>query len=141
MDMIATYQGVVHNFECDAHGHLQPRFFMGRFSDSIPNLLVLTSGRNRGEPGSTGGAALEYRLVYRKFPHSGDVLCIRSGLKSIAEKTYVWTHWMFDAETGDCVATSEAVAVAMDLETRKAIAIPPDLRTRLEALRINGLSV
>lgn len=140
MGLMATYMARVRSQECDRFGRMQARFFMARYSDSIPNLLALTSGRNRGEPGSTGGAALEYRLIYRKFPRAGDILCIRSGLKSIAEKTYVWAHWMFDAETGECVATSEAVAVAMDLETRKAIPIPPELRARLEALRIGGLS-
>ena len=141
LNMVATYQGAVHARECDAQGYLQPRSFMARLSDSIPNLLVLTSGRNRGEPGSTGGAALEYRFIYRKFPRVGDLLCIRSGLRSIAEKTYVWAHWIFDAETGECVGTAEAVAVAMDLTTRKAIAIPPELRERLEKLIVPGLTI
>jgi acyl-CoA thioester hydrolase len=141
LKMVATYQGRVHARECDAHGFLEPRYFMARLSDSIPNLLFLTSGRNRGEPGSAGGAALEYRFIYRKYPRSGDLLCIRSGLRSIAEKTYVWAHWMFDVETGQCVGTAEAVAVAMDLATRKAIVIPPELRERLDELIVPGLTV
>jgi len=141
LKLIATYQGVVRQQECDAYGYLQPRFFMARVSDSIPNLLVQTSGRNRGEPGSTGGAALEYRFIYRKFPRAGDLIAIRSGLRSVGEKTYVWAHWMFDVETGEAVATSEAVAVAMDMTTRKAIVLPPELRARLEPLVITGLTI
>jgi acyl-CoA thioester hydrolase len=59
----------------------------------------------------------------------------------VSSKTYVWCHWLFDAETGECFATAEAVAVAMDLTERKAIEIPPDMRARLEALIVPGLSV
>lgn len=141
LKLIPTQEGVVKPQECDTGGRLHPRYFMARVSDAIPNLLVLTSGRNRGEPGSVGGAALEYRFVYRKYPRAGDIVCVRSGLRSVAEKTYIWAHWMFDVETGDCLATAEAVAVAMDMQTRKAIAVPPELRARLEALIVPGLSV
>ncbi len=71
----------------------------------------------------------------------GDVLVLKSGLKSVGQKTYIWCHWLFDAESGACFATAEAVAVAMDLATRKAIEIPPDMRKMLEALVIPDLGV
>ena len=47
---------------------------------------------------------------------------MRSGLRAIGGKTYQWVHWLFDVESGEAIATCEAVAVAMDLTTRKAIA-------------------
>lgn len=141
LKLIPTYEGVVRPWECDARGEMQPRFFMARVSDAIPNLLVQTSGRNRGEGGPVGGAALEYRFIYRRRPRPGDVICVRSGLRSLGSKTYVWAHWLFDVETGEAVATAEAVAVAMDLTTRKAIALPGELRTLLEPLVIEGLSI
>jgi acyl-CoA thioester hydrolase len=141
LKLIPTFQGIARAQECDVNGTLQPRFFMARVSDAIPNLIVQTSGRNRGEPGSTGGAALEYRFVYRAFPRADTLIAIRSGLKSVAEKTYAWVHWLFDVETGEAFATAEAVAVAMDMQTRKAIAIPPDMRARLETLIVPGLGV
>ena len=141
LGMIATYQGVVRPSECDSHGEMLPRYFMARVSDAIPNLLVQTSGRNRGDGGNTGGAALEYRFLYRQRPRAGDVVAVRSGLRAIGAKTYIWAHWLFDVETGQAIATSEAVAVAMDMTTRKAIALPDELRARLEPLMIEGLTV
>jgi acyl-CoA thioester hydrolase len=48
---------------------------------------------------------------------------------------------MFDAESGECIATAEAVAISMDLAERKAIEIPPHMRADLERLVIPGLSV
>ena len=141
LGLIHTYQGVVRTSDCDANGEMLPRFFMARLSDSIPNLLVQTSGNNRGEGGNVGGAALEYRFFYRSRPRAGDILAVRSGLRAVGAKTYVWAHWLFDVETGEAAGTAEAVAVAMDLQTRKAIALPDALRARLEPLLIEGLTV
>jgi acyl-CoA thioester hydrolase len=140
MNMITTYRGAVHPEFCDRAGFMTPRHYMGRVSDAIPNLLAQMRNEDRSKS-QTGGAALEYRFVYREPAREGDVLVLKSGLKSVGEKTYIWCHWLFDAESGDCFATAEAVAVAMDLATRKAIEIPPDMRKHLESLVIPGLSV
>ncbi len=139
MNLVTTFRGTVLAEHCDATGYMTPRHYMGRVSDAIPNLLVQTSGQDRSS-GSTGGAALEYRFVYRRPARDGDRLVLKSGLKSVSSKTYVWCHWLFDGETGECLATAEAVAVAMDLATRKAIEIPDELRTQLEKLVVPGLS-
>ena len=140
MGLITTYRGTVLPEFCDRAGFMTPRHYMGRVSDAIPNLIAQTNGTDRSAS-ATGGAALEYRFIYREPAREGDVLVLKSGLKSVGAKTYVWCHWLFDAETGGCIATAEAVAVAMDLATRKAIDIPPDMRKGLEALVIPDLSV
>jgi acyl-CoA thioester hydrolase len=140
MGLITTFRGAVLPEHCDRSGYMTPRHYMGRVSDAIPNLLAQTSGQDRSS-GNIGGAALEYRFIYRDFAREGDVLILKSGLKSVSSKTYVWCHWLFNAETGDCFSTAEAVAVAMDLTERKAIEIPAEMRTRLEGLVVPGLSV
>lgn len=139
--MLPTFQGQVQMPWCDAQGFLTTRHFMGLVSDAIPNLLAQTRGEDRSSTPTVGGAALEYRFVYRKAPKAGDLMVLRSGLKSIADKTYTWCHWMFDLATGEALATAEAVAIALDLKTRKAIAIPDDMRAGLEKLVIPGLGV
>lgn len=139
--MLRTWQGVVSSAQCDAAGFLTDRHFMGIVSDSIPNLLAMTSGSDRSKADNVGGAALEYRFVYRGHPQAGDVLTLRSGLKQVSSKTYTWCHWLFDLETGAAVATAEAVAIALDLEARRAIPIPDAMRADLEARVIPGLGV
>lgn len=133
-----TFRGAVLPEYCDAHGYMSVRHYMGRVSDAIPNLLAMR-GEDRSSSGR-GGAALEYRFVYRAPAAEGDLLVVKSGLKSVGKKTYVWSHWLLDGETGECFATSEAVAIAMDLTTRKAIDIPPDMREKLESRIVPGLS-
>ena len=139
--MFATYQATVEDEQCDAAGWITTRNYMGAVADSIPNLLLSLTGVDRSAGGKTGGAALEYRFVYHSVPRAGDVLTLRSGLRAVGSKTYTLCHWLFDLATGDAVATAEAVALAMDLETRRAIAIPDDLRRRLLSLVIPGLSL
>jgi acyl-CoA thioester hydrolase len=139
LGLITTFRGAVLTEHCDANGFMTPRHYMGRLSDTIPNLIAQTRGEDRSSSGR-GGAALEYRFVYRAAAADGDLLVVKSGLKSVGAKTYVWSHWLLDGETGECFATAEAVAVAMDLTTRKAIEIPPDMRVVLESLVVPGVS-
>jgi acyl-CoA thioester hydrolase len=139
LGMLRTWQGRIDAAQCDPSGRLTPRHFMGIVSDSIPNLLALTGGADRSRTPGVGGAALEYRFVYRGTPRVGDVLTLRSGLKQVSAKTYVWCHWLFDLATGDAVATAEAVAIALDLEKRRAIPLPEALRADLEARVIDGI--
>jgi acyl-CoA thioester hydrolase len=140
LNLFHTYQGVVMPQDCDTFGYMMTRAYMGRVSDAIPNLLAQLIGRDRGQS-DVGGAALEYRFVFRKAAQVGDVLGLRSGLKSVGGKTYTFVHWLFDLDTGDIVATAEAIAVSLDLTARKAIEIPPEMRAQLEKHLVAGLSV
>ena len=139
LGLMTTFRGAVLHEHCDAQGYMLTRHYMGRVSDAIPNLLLAMRGEDRATSGR-GGAALEYRFVYRAPATEGDLLVVKSGLKSVGAKTYVWSHWLLDGETGECFATAEAVAVAMDLSTRKAIEIPSDMRALLESRIVPGLS-
>lgn len=140
MGMKTTLRRHVTEDLCDAQGFMRVQNYMGSVSDAIPNLLVQTTGKSR-DAGTTGGAALEYRFVYRKPVRAGDLLAVMSGLKSVGQKTYVWCHWLFDTDTGDCFATAEAVAVSLDLVQRKAMDIPPGMRETLDGLVIEGISI
>lgn len=140
LGLVTTYRGAVLAEHCDAAGYLTVRHQMGRVSDAIPNLLAQTRREDRSASG-IGGAALEYRFVYRTPARAGDLLILKSGLKTVSAKTYSWCHWLFDVESGECVATAEAVAVSMDLAARKAIEIPAAMRAELERMIVPGLSV
>lgn len=137
--MLSTWKGPVLPRMCDGNGRLVTEAHMGIVSDAIPNLLVHLTAEDRSES-SLGGAALEYRFVYRRSAAEGDLLELRSGIKAVSTKTYQFGHWLFDAATGECVATAEAVAVLLDLEARKAVVIPEASRAVLERHVIPGLS-
>ena len=46
-----------------------------------------------------------------------------------------------DPETGGPWATSQVVAITLDLEARKAVAAPPEMLDELEKIAPRGLSI
>lgn len=140
LGMVTIFRGQVTPAQVDVEGRFARRQAMGVISDGIPNLLAQIRGDDRSKNPSEGGAALEYRFVYREPLHVGDLIVVMSALKEVKEKTYTWCHWMFDGESGKAVASAEAVAIALDLETRKVIPIPDGMRGMLEKKVIAGLS-
>ncbi len=140
LGLLTTLRGLVTQDLCDGFGFMKVQNYMGRLSDSIPNLLAQTLSRSR-DGTDAGGAALEYRFIYHRPAAEGDLLVVRSGMKSVGTKTYVWCHWIFDAESGECFATAEAVAVSLDLVQRKAMDIPPQTRALFQSLIVPGISL
>jgi acyl-CoA thioester hydrolase len=140
LGLMLTQQGAVEPQECDARGVMVTRAIIGRVSDSLPNMVAKTRGADRSTAG-TGGAALEYRLIYHATPRQGDLLALRAGIKSIGAKAFIWGHWLFDRESGEAVATTEAVAVTFDLETRKSLPLSAATRKSLGKFLVPELSV
>jgi len=137
-------RGVVSAAHCDVFGRMACEMFIGRVSDSVSNLL---SPWRRSLPPAgaaatrVGGAVLEYRLVYRRWPRAGDRLTVRSSLGAATEKTHSFIHWIIDPESGVAWCTCEALAVTLDLDARKIIRSPPERLAALQRLVPSGLSV
>jgi len=130
-------RGIIGHDECDATGLLLPHHYIGRVSDGMPNLWAFLNEATDLEArqnGDLGGAALEYRLRIHTPLRSGHVFAHMSGVRSLGNKTQNMAHVVIDETTGRCAATAEAVGVAMDLNSRKAVPISPERRRRLEAL-------
>ena len=119
--------GAVMPADCDVFGRMRPDVFIGRVSDGIPRLgVALREGLPLEEtfrPKGVGGAVLEYRIAYHAWPRAGDRYEIRSGLADVDARTQKFVHWMLDPDTGQAWGTSEAVAIALDLEARKILPI------------------
>lgn len=140
-------RGIVLPAHCDPAGRMMPEMFLGRVSDSIGHLLrpwreeVGKEAAARGETVRMGGAVLEYRLVYRRWPKAGDRFVIRSGRGFQKEKVHSFVHWVLDPDSGEAWATTEAVAVALNLETRKILSATPELMASLAKVAPAGLTV
>ncbi len=121
--------------QCDAFGHMRGEHFVGRVSDSVPNLLAQwrqdAAAANNGA-GAPAGAVVEARFVYRRFPSPGDLIEVFSGVAEVGEKTLRLRHWLCDPVTGAAWASMEAVALTFDTATRKAIAPSPEARAHMQ---------
>ena len=126
---------------------MMPEHFIGRVSDSVPNLMaawrdeVAKAAEAKGEKVRSGAAVLEYRLKYRAWPKAGDIVEVRTGLGKVMPKVHSLVHWIMDPRTGKAWCTSEAVAVTFDLDTRKVIQANPEHMALLEERAVRGLSI
>ena len=135
--------GTVPPEHCDPFGRMVAPRFIGRMSDSVPNLLFKwreeIGEQNGGK--QIGGAVVEYRLIYRKWPRAGDLLQIHTSFGSATEKTHSLVHWVMDPVTGDAWLTCCAVAVTFDLELRKIVPAAPEHLDILKSLAPEGLTM
>lgn len=135
--------GVVPARHCDMHGRMETPWFMGRISDSVPNLLYNWRNDVTKAAGGkrTGAAVLEYRMVYRAYPKPGDALEVYSAFNRAEEKIHSLVHWIVDPVSGKAWLTSEAVAVTFDLDTRKIINTQPEHIEMLGKIAPRGLQI
>ncbi len=127
--------------QCDALGRLRGEHFVGRISDSVPNLLAPWRQAAASDGVQPAGAVVEARFVFRRFPRAGELIEVRSGIVEIGEKTLRIVHWILDPETGAAWASMEAVALTFDVNTRKALTPGADARARVSTLVVAGLRV
>ena len=131
-EFIEIYRGAVMPWECDDFGHMNTRFYMSRFSDGAGHLWQAI-GFNKATmmEKRRGTVVLELRLNYLREVSSGTMLIAKSTLTRVEGKTLTFVHYMFDAETGEAVATGEVIAVMLDLDARKTVPFTDEERATL----------
>ncbi|MEQ8483183.1 MAG: acyl-ACP thioesterase [Pseudomonadales bacterium] len=130
-------RGVIGADECDASDHVLPHGYIGRISDGMPNLWAFMNAdaeRAARATGALGGAALEQRLVMHRPLMRGSIYTQLSGVRSLGNKTQHMSHLIYDHVRDAFAASADAVGVAMDLSTRRAVPISAERRARLEPL-------
>ena len=134
-DSQLSYRGTVSPAQCDHMGHMNVTFYVQKFDEAVWQLLAglgLTGARMRDE--HIGMAAVEQHLIYKRELRAGDCVSIRSGLLEIRDKSLRMWHEMRDDVTGELCASMEVVGVHIDAVTRKARALPSDIRERAQSL-------
>ena len=136
MGFVEIGRGVISAPECDANGELEPFQYIGRISDSVLNLwaqFLTPEELSRRSHGVEGGVLVELRLAIHAPLRAGSRFTIQSGIAAVGRKTQHLVHLIYDEESGRCAATSQGLAVAMDLASRKSIELPEPRRRRIEA--------
>ena len=134
---LVSFCGLAFKKNCSEVNILNAADYMGVVSSGVPHLL-LKGGHSIQETG-IGGAAIEYEFRFNKFVKQGTGLLLKSGLRSIAEKTYIWTHWLIELGTNSLIATADSVIITMDLKSRKSVPIPEKMRVKLKDLLIKSI--
>ncbi len=133
---VETYRGTVFPWECDWNGHMNVRFYVGKFDEGTWQLMAaLGASRDELKRRRMGAMAVSQTIQYRRELHPGDTVAVRSTVREIGRSSCRFRHRMIETASGDVAAEMEIVGVFVDLDSRQAKAIWPELRSRAEALK------
>ncbi|MFT4819705.1 MAG: acyl-CoA thioester hydrolase [Candidatus Azotimanducaceae bacterium] len=133
-------EGIVLPEDCDESGRVKedvdPMFIMFRPQPG-EDLKNMGPPLQRDEQGRRYSfAMMEIRNINWHQPRLGDTILSMSADITFGDK---WRHtrrWIFTKETGLLLGISDHAAVCMDLDARKAISIPAELRESMQRLSL-----
>lgn len=83
-----------------------------------------------GPNGETlGWATMETRVGIVRLPELGAKIQSFGAVTAVSAKTTQMSMWAYNLDTGDLLVSFEVVSVLFDVEARRAISIPADLRS------------
>lgn len=125
---------------CDEHGVLVSASAMmfGGFRPPSPEEMKtfgpMTFQTEEGH--RVGWASLETRMVRVSPARAGDQLCSIGAEIGMHHKVRHTRRWLFNVTTGRLVTLNDNVNIALDLDARRAIDIPPSIRRQIEARHV-----
>lgn len=132
--LVPIYHGIITPAQCNVYGWMTQPHYMGRYSDGGGHLWnAVGMDRQSLNAMGVGVALLENNQRYLQPLRPGTLITVASGIRTLARKTTGFAHYMFNAETGTLVATSEATAILLDLNARRSVEFTQDQWSKLEA--------
>ncbi len=128
--MILCNKSVAHPWQCDVMGHLTTRFYMEMFDDASYHFLNAALDWSPAKTGGLGWADVKHTIEYLDEVGPGDLLEIYGGLLKIGGKSITIKYEMRNFVRANVAANLESVSVYFDLQQRKAVSIPDDLREK-----------
>ncbi len=140
LKLLNTITSFIPPTHTSADGLAQPHYAIYAAMSSYLELMAQVKPIENFDLAKVGHASVEFFAVYGKIPREGDVLTLRGGLSALDRKTFNWCKWVFDAETGEYRAGVEVTQLLFDLEARRAMDMPEQLRASLAPLVRPGLT-
>jgi acyl-CoA thioester hydrolase len=121
-DTLLTYRGTVYPWHCDHVGHMNVMWYVGKFDEAswqLFNMLGLSAAYLRSA--QRGMAAVDQQISYLQELHAGAVVCVRSRVLEIKERSIRFEHEMVDESSGAVAARTTLKAVHLDALARKSV--------------------
>ena len=132
---IETYRGTVFPWECDVNGHMNVRFYVGKFDEGTWQFMAqIGASRDELKRRNCGPMAVSQNIAYKRELMPGDTVVVRSSVSALGKTSCRFRHVMTDTATGEVAAEMEIVGVFVDLAQRKPMPLWPELRAKAEAL-------
>jgi acyl-CoA thioester hydrolase len=121
-EALLTYRGTVYPWHCDHVGHMNVMWYVGKFDEAswqLFNTLGLSASYLRGA--QRGMAAVDQHISYIQELHAGAVVCVRTRVLEVRERSLRFEHEMVDEGSGTVAARTTLKAVHLDAQVRKSV--------------------
>jgi acyl-CoA thioester hydrolase len=138
-DTLLTYRGTVYPWHCDHVGHMNVMWYVGKFDEAswqLFNMLGLSAAYLRSA--QRGMAAVDQQISYLQELHAGAVVCVRSRVLEIKERSIRFEHEMVDESSGAVAARTTLKAVHLDALARKSVPFADAVVAKARALIAPG---
>lgn len=105
--------------------HVVPMLIWGGTPPDGSEKQLVHTGPN-GE--NVGWATMETRVGIGRLPDLGTRIQSFGATTAMADKTTQMSMWSFDVDTGELLVSFEVVSVLFDIDARRAMSIPDELR-------------
>jgi acyl-CoA thioester hydrolase len=125
---------VVLPLHCDGYGHMNVRHYAAFFDDAGWHMLAM-AGISLAEVKRSGLGTVMASLTI-EFHHeitAGQLALIRGAFTRVGTKSFSHELRLYEADSMTHCATQKSVEVCFDTRERKGIALPEDLKRKLEA--------
>jgi acyl-CoA thioester hydrolase len=129
------YRAIVMPAHCDIYGHMNVRHYAACFDDAgwhFPRMagFSLEEFRSRG----LGTVVATLTLQFHHEIRAGQLILVRGALERVGTKSFGHEMRLYEADSMAHCATQNTVEVCFDTKLRKAVALPEDIKARLQGI-------
>jgi len=141
VSFIETYRAAVAPADCDVLGHMNISRYFQACSDGVlsfqTRLGLGISDIRHGRRLSL--AAVRVESDFKSEIMAGEVISLRTGVEEIGGKTILLRHRLYRVEADVLAFDTKFRCALLDLEQRRAVAIPDDVRAKAQEYLIADL--
>ena len=120
---------------CDTYGHMNVRNYAAFFDDAGWHILgmagiSLSEVRRRG----LGTVMATMTIDFHHEITAGQLALVKGALTRVGTKSFGYELRLYEADAMTHCATEKAVEVCFDTKDRKGVALPEDVKKKLETL-------
>lgn len=129
------YRNVVMPAQCDIYGHLNVRNYAAFFDDAgwhFPAMagVKLAEIRARGLGTVMATLTIEFHHEIR----AGELALIKGAITRVGTKSFSHEMRLYEADSMTHCATQKSVEVCFDTAKREGVALPEDVKAKLQAI-------
>ena len=138
MPFIETYRAVIAPSDCDHLGHMNVARYFAAAGDGT---FAIQAALGLGPKDLREGRRLSFAVVraesdFKSEVAAGEIVYLESGIKDLGTKSALFQHRLIRLDD-KCVTFETLFRCALlDLESRRAVEIPDDIRAKAQALLI-----